>query len=265
MKRLALLLTLLPSAAFAGDINSPYTKAPASYVAYNWGGWYVGGNVGYGMSKETTAIAPTNANAGIVSGLGLVPTSQNPSSNGVIGGGQVGYNYQISPMWLVGVEATMNGSDIKGSQSHTFSAAPLGFPASLTTNTVEKLNWYGTVVGKVGLTMDRAMLYGVGGLAYGDFTRTNTISLSTPIPAINGSAVGSSSGKTGWTAGLGLEYAMTQNWRAGLEGGWVDFGNESAASSATVAKTPFIFSHSGDMAFAYGKAKISYSLGDWLR
>jgi opacity protein-like surface antigen len=104
MKRMligiAAVASLLSTGAFAADL-APYTKAAPVYVApvYNWTGFYIGGNVGYswGRSRDTSTLS---------NGAGTILFTDTLRSNmdGVIGGAQMGYNWQMSN-WLVGLEA----------------------------------------------------------------------------------------------------------------------------------------------------------------
>src|SRR5262249_32556904 len=77
---------MLGNAAFAADLSRPVYKAPPAGVLpvqYDWTGFYIGGHIGYGWSKNTFSDP-------------FVPFSASDnSSNGVMGGGQVGFNYQV--------------------------------------------------------------------------------------------------------------------------------------------------------------------------
>src|SRR5712671_7661251 len=109
MKRMligiAAVTSLLATSAFAADLPMrTYTKAPA-YVepVYNWTGFYIGGNVGYswGRSRDTATLT---------TGAGTVLFTDVASSrmDGVVGGGQMGYNYQTAN-WLWGIETDFQG------------------------------------------------------------------------------------------------------------------------------------------------------------
>ena len=93
-------LAALAAPAFAADIPArPYTKAPAytaPAVVYNWTGFYIGGHAGYGFMKSTDAISGANAAGTSLLTGGNIATSVPLDSRGFIGGGQLGYNWQIS-------------------------------------------------------------------------------------------------------------------------------------------------------------------------
>ena len=69
------------------------TKAPPIVVdpSYNWSGFYIGGNVGYGWGDADTSFNPLPSAAAFVN---LAPTTLGPDPQGVVGGVQAGYNWQ---------------------------------------------------------------------------------------------------------------------------------------------------------------------------
>jgi len=85
------------------------------------------------------------------------------SLDGVVGGGQVGYNWQASPSWVYGVEADWQAASQKASQSHSDPYVTLG-ASTLSTTYEAKISWFGTVRGRVGYAWDRLLIYGTGGL-----------------------------------------------------------------------------------------------------
>ncbi len=91
-----------------------YAKPPSPVVAvYNWTGFYVGGNIGYswGRSRDNSALTNT---AGTV----LFANSSSVNLDGIVGGGQIGYNWQVQN-WVWGFEADIQGTDEKGSRLFT--------------------------------------------------------------------------------------------------------------------------------------------------
>jgi outer membrane immunogenic protein len=130
---LTLVVAGFASTASAADLPG---KAPA-YVApaaYNWTGFYLGANAGYGWVNDGDA-------------------------DGFVGGGQIGYNWQSpgSP-FVFGLEADIQGADMD-------SSAAVGAVTA-----TARVNAFGTVRGRLGYAWDRFMLYGTGGWAY---TRTS--------------------------------------------------------------------------------------------
>ncbi|MDE2376533.1 MAG: porin family protein, partial [Bradyrhizobium sp.] len=165
MVGMAAALSLFASGAMAADLAArPYVKAPPVAAAvYGWTGFYVGGNVGYswGRARNTETISNFATGAALFTG-----TSSN-DVNGVIGGGQIGYNWQMQN-WLFGLEADFQGSGEKGS-SNLVCVGCNDNGTDITSTLTQKLTWFGTFRGRVGvLVTPSVLLYGTGGLAYGE-------------------------------------------------------------------------------------------------
>jgi len=237
MKRIligsAVVVSLLSAtSAFAADLAArPYTKAPV-YVepVYNWTGFYIGGNVGYswGRSRDTATLA---------NGAGTILFTDTASRNmdGIVGGGQIGYNWQVQN-WLWGLEADFQGTDQKASRDFIcptgICTPPFGviavFPGpAVPVSLNQRLDWFGTFRGRVGvLASPKVLLYATGGLAYGDVETSATI-------AGLGTAT-SSNTRVGWTVGGGVEGAIGGNWTAKLEYLYMDLGRTSGTFATTV-------------------------------
>jgi outer membrane immunogenic protein len=177
--------------AQAADIPRPVYKGVSPVVAYyNWTGFYVGVNAGYGWGTSDWSAVPTASN----------------KPKGFLGGGTIGYNYQMgSIVW--GVEADWDWSNVKA----TVTCAPL--VTCGTENT-----WLATARGRLGYAFDRWMPYITGGGAYGKVTAT----ISAPAFGVLAST---SHNQLGWTFGAGLEYAFLSNWSAKFEYLYVDLGS----------------------------------------
>jgi outer membrane immunogenic protein len=181
-------------AASAADLPSRKgpVVAPIYAPIFTWTGFYVGANAGYAWGQ----IDSTN--------LGVIPQFKDP--DGFVGGGQIGYNYQIG-QWVVGLEADFQGADLKAT-----TGALNGFSAS------NELNWFGTVRGRVGYAFDRFLPYVTGGFAYGQVKNK----ITAPTFVYSDDNV-----QYGWTLGAGLEYAFTNNLSAKVEYLYVDLDKES--------------------------------------
>ncbi len=91
-------------------VRPAYKAAPiaAPVPVFSWTGCYVGGHIGGGWGRET------------VSSPGLAPgVSVSGDTSGVLGGGQVGCNYQFASNWLIGIEGDGSAADLKGSITDT--------------------------------------------------------------------------------------------------------------------------------------------------
>jgi outer membrane immunogenic protein len=235
MKRIVLataLVALGSASALAADLGArTYTKAPAMAAANNWSGLYIGGNVGYGWGNNSTdfAFLPSP-----VEFEGDNNTTLGARSSGVIGGAQLGYNWQIGSL-VTGLEADIQGSGIKGSARATPTVVGTAIPDPISVLSSEpKLSWFGTVRGRLGVTVTPdLLLYGTGGLAYGRVDASaNWFSSDGSFQAQAPASV--SKTKVGWTAGAGAEWMFARNWSAKLEYLYIDLGSDSAIGNVTV-------------------------------
>ena len=215
--------------AVAAMIGTPVLAAdmplkappPPPAPVFSWTGWYVGGNVGYSWGKADTdfnaapVMVTTSAPASIT--IPGFAGSQSVKPEGIIGGGQFGYNWQFSPNWVVGLETDIQGSGEKA--SNNFSAIVDAVTGAAVTNYEAKILWFGTVRGRIGYASDRVMLYATGGLAYGEVKIDGTTTISGSIrqpglllPFSITHAIGHSQVNAGWTVGAGVEAVLVGNW-----------------------------------------------------
>jgi outer membrane immunogenic protein len=165
---------------------------------------------------------------------------------GFIGGGQIGYNWQVSSAWLVGLETDIQGVSGQGSGTLTNSVGPFAFfgaPEVVTTSiaSTSKLDYLGTVRGRLGYLTPTFLLYGTGGLAYGGvkastaITQSNNACVFSPAGCLQSStsAAGAfSQMRAGWTAGAGLEWMFVQKWSAKVEYLHYDLGSVTFSNGA---------------------------------
>jgi outer membrane immunogenic protein len=219
--------TALASAEAADLPARPYTKASAIDPGYNWSGFYVGINAGYGWGTSSTTLTPDAFEVvRVLPGLNPLPPNLRPS--GFVAGGQAGYNYQVGSV-VAGLEADLSYAGLRDNNSAT---GPFSIGGVLTTQIATRLDWFGTVRARLGvLPASNFLLYATGGLAYGNVRTTTT---GSNLPAINCTqtfiycAAGSTSGvSVGWTAGAGVEYAFAREWTARAEYLYLDLGNRS--------------------------------------
>jgi outer membrane immunogenic protein len=190
-------------AAAAADLPSRYAPPPmvAAVPVFTWTGFYVGVNAGYGWNTND------NNNNFVDPALGVV--SNGGSDGGFVGGGQVGYNYQMG-QFVIGLETDIQYADLGGGRS-TFGQ---GFAGSNNDG-----NWFGTVRARAGFAIDRALIYATGGFAYGDIGGRSGAFVAPDGTVFAGSG---SSTNTGWVLGGGVEYAFTNNLTAKIEGLYVN-------------------------------------------
>jgi outer membrane immunogenic protein len=275
MHRLSIAVAAISTIAFAqvasaADLPRKATAVLPPPPVIGWTGFYTGLNVGYGWGGHLD-VAGTGTS---ISFPGLIPItnslafegahSQNLS--GVIGGGQVGYNYQFSPKWVLGLEADIQGS---GQRKTSTFADPIAaafcngaqnppptcfltnpFNGAAVTGYEAKIDWFGTVRGRVGwLVTDQVLLYATGGLAYGQVGVSGNVNVSGSQPSLPAftwaGTSGFSASKTniGFVVGGGIEGKFTawlsQNWSWKLEYLYLDLGSlDASAPFVAVSSLP---------------------------
>jgi outer membrane immunogenic protein len=235
--------------ASANDLPRKAPAAPVVAPAYNWTGFYIGGNVGGGWGSRDVSFAPNDPGTQFLFLSGAPP----PSSfdiNGVPGGLQLGYNWQFDRNWLLGVETDFNGSGLKGS---TLSPGTLGIGPNLfpfMVNADEHIKWFGTVRARLGfLPTGYLLAYITGGFAYGQVERTVTLNSPAGIgtggfsfdcvsASLNCFSGSSSSTRIGWTVGGGLEYAIWPRWTLKAEYLYVSLDSDSNLTATALAAFP---------------------------
>jgi len=207
------------------------TVIPPTY----WTGFYVGGFLGVGFGKTDIRFVGDATGAG-----------NNPRVFGGLGGGQIGYNYQIN-RWVLGVEGDVGAANIHGAR--TCGAAngkdafggQIGFsPAYL--NCENAANWMATAAARIGYAWDRTLFYVKAGGAWTDdsvnvsciWGPVNGTITPPPFPAQLGPCLNqrnaltngfsTSGNRSGWLIGYGTEFDLGRNWSAKAEYNYIDFG-----------------------------------------
>lgn len=236
------------TASMAAAADMPL-KAPPLPV-WSWTGVYVGGNVGYSWAHW--ASYNTAGNTNFPTGTGLTDTAS-PNVDGWVGGLQAGYNRQLSPNWLVGIEGDFQWSGEKASDPGAFS---LSFPSGITTGICDAhptctatintsvtnnwgLDWFATLRGRLGLIAAHDWLfYGTGGLAIAGvkyassssstLTITNGIGQvfpGTPVSVTSGAS--QTDARFGYAIGGGVEKEFTPKWSVKAEYLYLGFGSHT--------------------------------------
>jgi outer membrane immunogenic protein len=217
--------------AFAADIPLA-TKVPVAPVAYapaaiySWTGFYIGGQAGGAFGRSSWSDPFNGGNDTFNSGAGF------------LGGGVVGANYQWNTL-VLGVEGDFNWTGLRGSGANSIGEI-------VSTNT----NWTSTVTGRIGAAFDRLLFYGKGGVA---FARDQS-----SFTDLAGNGASTAFTRTGWTAGVGLEYGITANWSAKIEYDYLGFGSQ--ALNFTTATTP-LYSTNASLNVQEIKAGLNYRFG----
>lgn len=227
---IAVVGVLLGSPVLAADMP---LKAPPAPPPPLWTGWYIGANIG-GSFGTATQSASFPATIPTTSPFG----SGSSDLNGVIGGGQIGYNWQ-NGNWVLGIEADIQGTSEQGTTGLTGTGTVTIPGVGLITETgtlsvTEKLEWLGTVRGRLGMTVTpNWLLYATGGLAYGGLETNTTLTTGALAAANNFSET-----RAGWTAGVGVEGWLGRDWTAKLEYLYVDLGSFSNTFAGVGVFTP---------------------------
>jgi outer membrane immunogenic protein len=234
--------------------------------AYNWTGFYVGGNVGgqWGSADPTTSTVYDPSFFGYFASSSIPAIaavgSQHVNSSSVTGGFTAGYNWQVSSA-VFGLEGDINYFGFKGSATGSAlypCCAPFGFTVSSSVSA----DWLATIRGRIGfLATPNWLLYATGGAAIaevrGNFNFTDTFG-ATESGSIRDTRVG-------WTAGLGGEYAVGNGWSFKAEYLYVDLGRSTVTSSNLVwaggAFPTNPFTHSVDLKSNIVRVGVNYKFG----
>ncbi len=191
---------VMSGSALAADLPLRRAPPPPIVPAWSWTGIYVGVHIGGGWSvKEQTMAAP-----GIL-------TDSNQTGSGILGGGQVGINYQMGP-WVIGAEAQFSGADLDG-------RGACGFISLLNCRT--NVDFVGTIAARAGFADGRTLYYVKAGGAWAHDNYTIGLG-TTPFTNFN-----TDDTRWGWMFGAGIEHAFWGNWSGKIEYNFIDLGTET--------------------------------------
>jgi outer membrane immunogenic protein len=228
LSALALGILTWSGPCFAGDL--PAAPPPEPAPPFTWTGFYVGGQLGWARPDSSYNVTTRSPNKG------RDHSSPDSTKNGILGGGFAGYNYQIDHL-VIGAEADLDfviSGKIRTAAGHSF----------ITAHT----NFFGSARGRIGWAANRVLLYGTGGLAFqSPVTRVPTTAISVRT---------SDDLRLGWTAGGGVEYAVTDGWIAGLEYRHSEYETESG--SYKLRRTKVRFSQDKDVNQVVGRVSYKF-------
>ncbi len=242
----ALARTLSLAALCAGPaLAAPQLPAGAPSP---WAGFYGGFNLG-GVTSTATTVRTNGASIyDWAAGELNMPYgfsspyrtgSANVSQTGVIGGLQIGYNYQFAPQVILGFETDFQGASAQGSGSFLSLAGATDKDAlthlqSGVVNTSAGLDWMGTARARIGYLVQPSLLvFATGGFAYGGtWAAVNTSGyhwhpgnvVAHPANPVTPTSDYLNQVSVGWAAGGGVEWMFMQNWSAKVEGIYYDLG-----------------------------------------
>jgi outer membrane immunogenic protein len=223
----ALAAFALAAMAFATPVRAADMAVPPSYyppaaalppAMYNWTGIYGGANVGGGLLSDSISQATAL-------GTTTISGTQTAHPAGIIGGAQFGANYQFNA-WVVGIEGAWSASNLSGYGIGSVTGGPAGVTQER--NTSNPL-WLAAVSGRVGYAANDWLFYAKGG---GAWLRAQYIQ-DQLIGGVTAASQTLNVNRSGFVAGGGIEYGLTENLSARLEYDFYDFGTKTYQFTAT--------------------------------
>jgi outer membrane immunogenic protein len=251
--RLVLLLLTLTLSITAHAQDPKDSKSAQD--SFNWSGLYLGGNGGLNLPRYDmkpyggTVTFPPFPGVPVnffVSGF-------SETQDGFVGGGQIGYNYQLGHL-VLGLEADFDGVNSTRVKS-TFLDARVPFPFRfIETQGALEMNWNASARLRAGFAWRRFLFYATAGGAFARLDLHEKESMP-PDPRLS---VESSSDQTvaGWTAGAGVDWAVTKVVTVGLEYRHSGFGTDSYS----FASTPLNTQHSANIRFSDDQITLRVNL-----
>ena len=223
------------SLAVASGVFKDRSVAAALSPVTTWTGLYFGANGGYTSTADANTNFAYAGSGGFVSlwSVGALPSHANLKSNGFLGGVQVGYNYQLHKSVVAGFEADLQGLTVGNSTVSSWQGPPAAYTYVQAQRNQHSL---GTVRGRVGyLVGETAMLYGTGGLSFGEAILNPTFFSPLLRPTLNfGVGLNGLTGyvdlRLGWAAGAGVEWMFNPKWSIKAEYTYYDLGTANTAN-----------------------------------
>ena len=217
----------MTGSAFAADMAPRYAKAVpmTPVVVYNWTGCYIGGNVGGGWERTRQTQIGQNSPAGVFTPSPGFDFGASDGSD-IIGGGQIGCDYQFANDWVIGVQGMYDYARINS--RHVLPAFPV-----FNSDVRVKDMW--TVTGRLGYLFNPQLLgYFKGGGAWTSVD--NAINGTLPVAFNAENAFGVN--RSGWTIGSGFEWMFVPGWSVFGEFNYLDFGTKTTAYTLGTGGAP---------------------------
>jgi outer membrane immunogenic protein len=226
--RLALLpvaLSLIATSASAADLGGRRYSPAVRLETFDWSGLHIGITGGGAFDGRDPGFSFENVPP---ESIALLPQGADLTSKGGLVGGEIGYDI-VTGGWLFGVEGDISWTNFGDSDTHVVGeVTSIGQPP-ITFVTLYQMDWISTLRGRIGIPFDHFLIYGTGGLAFGEVSMNTTVTVGDP-PL--GQLVGSTDKtKAGWTLGGGAEYALCNNITVKAEALWFDLGSTSLNAS----------------------------------
>lgn len=240
---------LLAVPASAADMGYPVKASPPeAATGFTWTGFHAGANLGYGGGDFSYPFSISAFGGRLDGDLSL-------SSGGMLAGGQFGYDHQFDNGVVLGVEADLQWSGVDGELLAGGNyATPIGIPAIADVNATTSIEWFGTLRARAGYGWDRVLVYATGGAAYGKVAWQADVSLSAPGFGFADS-IRADDIQWGWTAGAGVEYALTDLWLLRAEYLFIHLGTQTLSLSPNPILTGSVDVQTG---LHLGRVAVSY-------
>ena len=259
LRKLTTAAVALLGSTVAASADGYNTRSGQACCQFSWTGFYIGANAGALWEDSSHTLFP--------SGLFLtdpltVPTNSLRTRAGDLdatsftGGVQAGYNHQMG-MVVIGFEGDFNSA-----RSRASDALVAGLPAPLVGTMAhrvdEKLDWFGTLRGRLGIADSRWLVYATGGVAFGHVKSSTFVQFS-----LDGDTYTSSFSDTrsGWAAGGGFEYAFHNNWTVKGEVLWIDLGKVSYVSPERTIYPGYSYTTHLDLNEVVARVGVNYKFG----
>ena len=251
------------SIALLALVTGLWPPAVAAQSAYNWKGFYIGANLGGGAGGSNHGSTPSGTSTYYAdTDLSDISSAsqQKLTTNGFTGGIQGGYNYMLGNV-VFGVELDFNAFTQSGSSNPTigYKCCPgFGGDNFFNVRTTVSTDWLLTARPRLGYAFDQFLPYVTGGLAVTDLSAKfrYTDAFDSAQERAQASAT-----KTGWTAGFGFEFGVTQNWTIKAEYLYVNFGRIFATgimSVPSIPSTSVVFRNYADLHSNIGRVGFNY-------
>jgi len=227
---------LLAAAMLLGAAGGVSAQSASDPVAFDWTGFYGGVFAGYGAGQATFTDIDSYNLAGEIFASNL---------GGGLAGLTLGYNAQHDAV-VFGLEGELGYLGVTGTVAQPSSSS----------DSFASVNGalYGTLAARLGLSLDRALIYAKGGVAL--TSGQSAFDDACVIPPCGAATLSARSGaQFGYTIGVGVEYAFTDQWSAKLEYGYLGFRNGSMSGTASTGND---FSYGHDLSAHTIKAGLNY-------
>jgi outer membrane immunogenic protein len=222
------------SSAVAADLGvrkAPVYKAlpPAPVAAFSWTGCHIGAHVGGGWGfKEFSDVAGKPA---------FVGSTLRDDVSGVIGGGQIGCDYQMAPNWVVGIEGSISAGGIRGDFSEPFGTGKNLAPSTKIFRA--RTDWLASATGRIGYAWNQTLFYAKGGAAWArDRYHADETAVTCDLANTILCSYDASETRFGWTVGGGLEWAFLPNWSVLAEYDFYGFGKRDITMVCSPVGSP---------------------------